>query len=231
MSLVDVGQRVGLGKATAYRLLTTLAQDDLVVQDPESKRYSLGPRLIALGQRALESTSVLDVATAPMQTLTELHPIVVYLNMPTREAVLSARRLPRSGRGEFVSPGVTMPYHACASGLVFLAHDEALTERVVSGGLPKVASGTIDEADELRRALEDVRERGFARDVDSLQEGVESVAAPIFDQRDDVVATIGATGPAGALDRAGWTALANDTIATADRVSHALGGAGSSRSR
>ena len=143
MSLVDISEEMSLGKASVYRLLATLAQDEFVVQDAGSKRYSFGSRLIVLGQRALETTSIVDISMSPMQALAETHPIVVYLNLPTREAVLSARRLPRSGRGQFVNPGVSMPYHACASGLVFMAYDEDLAERVVASGLPQLASGTI----------------------------------------------------------------------------------------
>ncbi|WP_247870803.1 helix-turn-helix domain-containing protein, partial [Azospirillum sp. TSO5] len=50
--LADLITGVGLSKATAHRLLMALARDGLVEQDTRSKRYHLGPDLVALGDLA-----------------------------------------------------------------------------------------------------------------------------------------------------------------------------------
>ncbi|WP_244433935.1 AMP-binding protein [Azospirillum sp. B506] len=50
--LADLMAGVGLSKATAHRLLMALARDGLVEQDGRSKRYHLGPDLVALGDLA-----------------------------------------------------------------------------------------------------------------------------------------------------------------------------------
>ncbi|ALG74817.1 acetyl-CoA synthetase [Azospirillum thiophilum] len=50
--LADLMTGVGLSKATAHRLLTALARDGLVDQDARSRRYHLGPDLVALGDLA-----------------------------------------------------------------------------------------------------------------------------------------------------------------------------------
>ncbi|MBY6265492.1 acetyl-CoA synthetase, partial [Azospirillum sp. 412522] len=50
--LADLMTGVGLSKATAHRLLMALARDGLVEQDGRSKRYHLGPDLVALGDLA-----------------------------------------------------------------------------------------------------------------------------------------------------------------------------------
>lgn len=50
--LADLMTGVGLSKATAHRLLMALARDGLVEQDARSKRYHLGPDLVALGDLA-----------------------------------------------------------------------------------------------------------------------------------------------------------------------------------
>ncbi|BAI73780.1 acetyl-CoA synthetase (plasmid) [Azospirillum sp. B510] len=50
--LADLMAGVGLSKATAHRLLMALARDGLVEQDAGSKRYHLGPDLMALGDLA-----------------------------------------------------------------------------------------------------------------------------------------------------------------------------------
>lgn len=50
--LADLMTGVGLSKATTHRLLMALARDGLVEQDGRSKRYHLGPDLVALGDLA-----------------------------------------------------------------------------------------------------------------------------------------------------------------------------------
>lgn len=50
--LADLMSGVGLSKGTAHRLLIALAREGLVEQDGPSRRYHLGPDLVALGDRA-----------------------------------------------------------------------------------------------------------------------------------------------------------------------------------
>src|SRR2546421_12793012 len=47
-TLSSLAEASGLSLATTHRVLRSLAQADLVVQHPQSSRYSLGPRLLPL---------------------------------------------------------------------------------------------------------------------------------------------------------------------------------------
>jgi DNA-binding IclR family transcriptional regulator len=225
LSLAELSAATGIGKASAFRLLATLASDELVVQHTESKRYSLGPRLIALGQRALDSTTVSDAVSEPMEQLASRHQVLITFNVPTRDSVLEVRREPRHGRGEFIPIGAPIPMHACASGYVFLANSaEAEVRAATERGLERFASGTPTTAHDLEERLAQVRAAGFAIAVDSLEEGVTAVAAPIFDHRNRVVGTIGATAPSGALPAEGWQGVARDLLDAAATVTRGIGG-------
>ena len=48
LRLVDISQRLGLHKSTAHRLLSLLKKKGLVVVDPTTQLYSLGPALVEL---------------------------------------------------------------------------------------------------------------------------------------------------------------------------------------
>jgi DNA-binding IclR family transcriptional regulator len=226
LALPEVAERLGAGKSTTYRLLTTLCLDDMVVQDPATKHYRLGPRLIGLGTSAAERTDVIEAARPVMERLADAHHVVITLNLPTRDAVLEARRVPRHGRGEFVAIGAPLPYHACASGLLFLAFGSGeLRERIASGPLTRHASATPVTAGELEAIVDRVRVDGVVRAVDTLSEGITAVAAPITDAGGTVIATLGATAPSGALGRREWTALAS-VLAEQGRAVGALIGGG-----
>ncbi|MGE0799439.1 MAG: IclR family transcriptional regulator [Lautropia sp.] len=48
--LVDVQQALGLAKPTAHRLLAGLVKHRMAVQDPDTRRYQLGPTISSLAQ-------------------------------------------------------------------------------------------------------------------------------------------------------------------------------------
>ena len=47
LGVTELAERVGLAKPTVHALLRTLEADGLVLQDPETGKYLLGPGLLA----------------------------------------------------------------------------------------------------------------------------------------------------------------------------------------
>jgi DNA-binding IclR family transcriptional regulator len=69
-SLADIAQRTAMSKASAHRVLLTMADADFLTRHEKRKTYSLGMGLLAVGQAALERHRGLDVARAEMARLT-----------------------------------------------------------------------------------------------------------------------------------------------------------------
>lgn len=223
-TLSEIVDQVQLTKATVFRLLSTLVLEGMVEQDPQTHQYKLGVNTIALGQKALDSTDLVGVAKPYLEKVTDRYPVVAYLNVLIDTSVLTIDRVPHLAGVQFIRAGAQMPLHATASGLVFLAFCEStLLSAVVSRGLEKVASGTISDPGVLRAAVEEVRNRGYAYDRSTLDEGVGSVAAPVRDHRENVIATIGLSGAITALDEIGWPELATEVLRVANNVSSRLG--------
>ncbi|HEY7071880.1 MAG TPA: helix-turn-helix domain-containing protein [Acidimicrobiales bacterium] len=59
-TLSEVARRCDLNKATAHALLSALADHGVLLRHPEEKRYSLGPRLVAIGDAARRGYTALD---------------------------------------------------------------------------------------------------------------------------------------------------------------------------
>jgi DNA-binding IclR family transcriptional regulator len=224
-TLAELAEAVAASKATIYRVLATLVEHDMVVQDGQTKRYILGPRLITLGHRALESADAINAAITEGEQLADRHPVVVTVNVAASNSVIEAARLPRHGGGEFAPLGTPIPFHASASGLVFLAHSPSLLERVRAAGLPKMASRTFTTVKVLDRELERIQQTGFALVEDTLEEGVTALAAPVYDHTGNVTLTIGAAGPTGATNPEGWQQIGKDLLAAARTVTLRIGGA------
>lgn len=223
-SLGDISKDSGMSKPTVFRLLSTLALEDLVEQDQETRKYRLGVGLVSLGQRAEDALQPVALAKPLMAGLVKSYGVVAYLNVATKEHVLTIEREPHLAGVQFLRAGVTIPFHACASGLLFLAFGDKFTsQRVLGGPLPKLASGTISDAASLQAAIEDARVRGYAWDRDTIEEGVRSVAVPVFDHHHQIMATIGLTATSAALSEDQWQRLALDSRRSAEEISRRLG--------
>ncbi len=68
-TLSEVARRCGLNKATAHALLSALTAHGILLRHPDEKRYSLGPRLVAIGDAALRGYTAVDFALSVLGRL------------------------------------------------------------------------------------------------------------------------------------------------------------------
>jgi DNA-binding IclR family transcriptional regulator len=99
--------------------------------------------------------------------------------------------------------GALLPAHATAIGKALLAESEYLVVELVAAGLPGFTAATLTDAEQLRAALKEIHERGWAADFEELVDGVVSYAAAIKDRRGLAVGAIGISGPVERLCRDG----------------------------
>ena len=93
--------------------------------------------------------------------------------------------------------GSRLPAYCTASGKVHMAHmsEEELDELLASMKFVQHTPTTISNADALRKAIEQVRENGYAIDDEELDPGVRCIAAPIRDYTRRIVGAISISGP------------------------------------
>src|ERR1700745_2544238 len=58
LGVTAIAERVGLAKPTVHGLLRTLEKHDLVAQDPDTGKYSLGPAVLSLGNAYLDGSEL-----------------------------------------------------------------------------------------------------------------------------------------------------------------------------
>ena len=73
-TLSEVARRCGLNKATAHALLSALTAHGILLRHPEEKRYSLGPRLIAIGDAAHRGYAELALSITPDTYVADVDP-------------------------------------------------------------------------------------------------------------------------------------------------------------
>ena len=92
--------------------------------------------------------------------------------------------------------GGTFPWHVTSTGKLYLAHmDPAEVDTILQSPLPKTASGTITTKRQMQREIKEVRRQGFAWTIDELEDGLTSIAVPLFDHHGGFLAGVYVSAP------------------------------------
>ena len=121
--------------------------------------------------------------------------------------------------------GMTSPLHASAPGKAILAAMTAGERRKIAArlNLEKFAKNTITDSAELLRALEECEKKGYSTDESEAVDGVNCVAAAIFDRHGFPAAALWITAPAGRIDPKDFPKLGELVKAAAAEISENLG--------
>ncbi len=193
LGVSELARRLGLGKSTVHRLLTTLAAEGLIEQDARTGNYRLGLVMFELGE-AVRVHMDLHAAAGP---------VLAELRAQTQESsqvgVLDGAEVVYIDRLEsahslrlFTETGRRVPVHCTSSGKVLLAYlpEPELRALLQAAPLTAMTQHTITSADQLLAELRRVRRRGWAEAVNERELGLASIAAPIRDSAGAVVAAI-----------------------------------------
>ena len=195
----ELGRELGLHKSTVSRLMTTLERGGLLSRNPETQRYRLGIDLIGLAAHVIAYADVREVARPLLRSLAEECQESVNLVVLDGDQVVNleqfvppARQVKNIGQvGRRLCP------HCTAAGKVLLAHlSQEELDQVLSGELEKHTAHTITDSNQLRRDLNTVRRQGYAIAREELEEGLNALAAPLYDHTGQAVAAVGVAGPA-----------------------------------
>ena len=229
LMLRDLAAAAGMSAAKAHRYLVSFQRLGLVTQDSGSTRYDLGPSALRLG---LASLSRLDAVKLARERLPSLMATIEH----TLALAVWGNRGPTVVHWEESPHAITvnlrlgdvMPLLTSATGLCFAAHTarEAIApllreemDRARRQGRQDVPT-TLAGVDRL---LDEVRDRGIARVVDTLLPGVVGFCVPVFDADAHLVLGIVTMGPTGSFDPAWDGAVATPLIEAARRLSADLG--------
>jgi IclR family transcriptional regulator, KDG regulon repressor len=222
----ELGRRLGLGKSTVHRLLTTLTAEGLLEQDPRAGGYRLGIVMFELGEAVRVHMDLHAAAGPVLGMLREETRETAQVGVLDGGEVVYVDRLESSHTLRlFTETGRRVPAHCSSSGKVLLAFlpEQARADLLDSRPLPALTPDTITDPAVLSAELSKVRARGWAEAVNEREIGVASIAAPVRDHRGDVVAAISIGAPIIRLGAAQRRRLARPVMEAGDAVSRRLG--------
>ncbi|MEW6112976.1 MAG: IclR family transcriptional regulator [Thermodesulfobacteriota bacterium] len=197
MTLTDVCRAVGIHKSKGYSILNTLQQFAFVQRSPDSKTYGLGPGLLYLAGRVLNTLDLREAvspvlhklsretdSTAFLGLISDGHVFVVAKDEGTQEIGLTIRL------------GHRFPLAWGAHGkaiVAFLPEEER--ERVLRSAKPYFHGARSKfDPNRLRGELAQCRKTGFALDLGDMKAGIHAVASPVFGHSGKLIGSIAVVG-------------------------------------
>jgi DNA-binding IclR family transcriptional regulator len=218
--------RTGLPKPTLYRILKALMAEGLVRFEPKDNTYHLGLSFLRLAFQVLEELDIRDLAHEEMMRLSERTSEAIHLAVIEGfEAVYIDLVESNQPVGSVGRLGSSSALHAAASGKVIAAYlaPDALERLLEQLELPKLTKNTITSLKALRQEFAEIRDRGYAVNDEEETEGIQGVAAPVFNMAGEVVASIGISIPRFRYSPSKLKFYADSAIATARTISAKLG--------
>lgn len=221
LALKDLAKLAGLHPGKAHRYLVSLTRSELATQDEATGHYGIGPAAIALGLAGMHGLDVVRIATAAMPALRDEINETVLLAMWSPQGPV-VFELEESSRPAFMNirVGSILPLLGTASGRVFASFlPREMTGDLLSNEMKKLHYSHAHVA----KLLEATRQRGIDSVAGDLVPGVNALAAPLFNHKEQIVGVLGALGRSEDLNVAYDSPTATALLRVAREISRRLG--------
>ncbi len=224
-SLKTLACETGLHPSTAHRILSVMTNARLVERH-EAGSYSLGIRLLELGNIVKSRINLNSIARPFMQALCEQTGEAINLGIRDGDEIVYVERVStnRSLVRVVYLVGSRAPLHLTSLGKLFLANEsaEAVQAYAKRTGLPGKTPNSLTHFAALERELAKTRRHDLAHDNEEAEVGLRCVASPIRDDEGQIVAGLSISAP---IDRhnPGWIALLKEAT---EKISREMGYSG-----
>lgn len=199
--LIDISKQLGINKSSMFTLLHTMESLGWLVREKDDT-YSLGSTFGALGAAYFRQFNLLKFfyveAPVSAQRVGETIQLAI---LEGRDIIYLAKEEIPAPIRVATDPGMRFPAHATSLGKTLLTQYsyEQLKELYPEPQLEAKTPYTITQLDQLWSQIQQVYEQGFAIDEQEAVSGFFCLAAPILNQRNQIIAAVSFT-----MMEAGW---------------------------
>ena len=199
MGTVELSEKMGFHKSTVSRLLHVLARKGFLHQNPETKKFQLGPSAMTLGvaiKKSLE-TNLVHIAKPYIDSLREELQETITLEVFSGTNTVLAYFAEGPHRINLAGNiGDILAVHAAAGAKAILAFSSSrVRDRILNGRLSRLTPNTITDPALLQKQFQDILRHGIAFDKEEHDIGTSAIGTPIFDSSGKPVAALVVAGP------------------------------------
>lgn len=226
LSLAEIALEADVPKSTAFRLLSVLEEHGYVDRDAEAESYRMGVRPFELGSVYLQTRTIEDEARPHLRRLARGCHQTANLGVLNRGEVLHIAVVPPDRPIHyFASVGDREKPHCTGLGKALISEfDRSQLEDLLTQHPPiRYTDNTITDIDDLERSLAEVRRQGFAFDNEERFAGLKCIAAPVRNDKGEIVAAVSVSGLAPEFGEPELPTFVDEVRNAADAVSLRLG--------
>jgi DNA-binding IclR family transcriptional regulator len=183
MTLREIVEACGMDKSAAQRFTHTLVQLGYLEKCGDTKRFSLGKKVLELSFNYLRANTLVEAASPVLIELQKRCGERVNLSLFDDTSIVYAIR--QLGKREYYYSsliGRRMPIYCTSGGRMMLAHlpKEEMNDILRRCDLKPLTSKTIHEAPKVRAKVAEARAKGYALTVEETVLGEQVVAGVIL---------------------------------------------------
>lgn len=193
-----IAEIADLNISTVSRIVATLEDLEALRRLSPAGKVAVGPGLIALVAGAPWTERLSAIAKPHLQRLADETGEAVGLTSIEGSICHVFFQITTSKFNVQVRDwtGGTFPLHVTSTGKLYLAHlDQDEVDAFLVSPLTRVASGTITSQQQFRREIKEVRQQGYAWTIDELEDGLTSIAVPVYDHDGKFLAGVYVSAP------------------------------------
>lgn len=201
-SITELAKVMDSNKSTVYRFLSDMQRSGAMYQDPDSGKYGLGLKLFELGNRVRIQSAFVDKTHPELVKVAENITETVHIAILRDKQAYYVDKV-KSPQGLTISTSIghCKPLHNTSLGKVLLAftypnYQEIRDSNILGDSLAAYTENTITDHGKLEQELHKIREQGYAIDQEEYEIGLICVGVPIFNLKNELVASLSAAGPA-----------------------------------
>lgn len=227
LSGAELSRRMGLPRASVFRMLFTLEQSGFLERCPDGVSYKLGLSVLRLGFELLASMELTEVGRPVIEDLRDLCGFSAHLVVrDAREVVFIAKAAGSNAMFHSIQVGARLPAHATVLGRALLSDIDfkELSALYPETTLPAYTPKTPTTLKDLKTLIEQDRERGYGVSMGGYETGISTIAAPVFNEQGRVACAISISVPSQRIEDEALMPLVDKVKAAAaqmtERLSH-----------
>jgi transcriptional regulator len=197
MEMDEICERLSIPRTSCYDILVTLVHLGMLEVNTGVKRsYKIGLNAYRIGMSYMNNRNISEIIAPALKELSkELQKTCFFGVLEGDKIVYISKFEPENPIITTATIGTKNPIYNTSLGKAILSSmsDEEIKDILSGIELKQATRFTITDREELIKNIELVRVRGFALDERELEEHMECVGVPIFDEKKECIGAISAS--------------------------------------
>jgi len=197
LSLSEIHRSLGLPLSSAANIVYTLHTLGYLERNTDNSHYRLSMKMLSISRRLLEGMNIPARCHGLLEDLVRESGLTAHVAVLRDGESIYIDRAASDGLVQFSTYiGMRWPAHCSAVGKALLAFhdDEELRDILQHLNLRRATPRTVTSRRVLEEQLRSFRRVGYAWEMEEGETGVACVAAPLFGNRDQLVAAVSVAG-------------------------------------